>query len=114
MATSATLTCGDQALDHIPETDDLFRKALRRLQSTCSHRGILPQSHQIPNESISEKGEVVALGAFADAHEAELDGKKVCVKALRSYAQDIDGITKKVRLFLLVSASRMSLKQSGR
>jgi len=30
-------------------------------------------------------------------HEAELNKKKVCIKALRSYVQDTGGITKKVR-----------------
>ena len=96
----------EQALDHIPATDDLFRKTLRRLQSICSNRGVLPKSHLIPSESLSDKGQAIAAGGFADAHEAKLNGEKVCIKALRSYVQDTGGITKKVRFFLFFSYSR--------
>ena len=39
-----------------------------------------------------------AAGGFADVHEAELDGQKVCIKALRSYSQDTSGVVNKVRL----------------
>ena len=35
---------------------------------------------------------------LADTHEAELDGKKVCMKALRPYVQDAGGAMQKVRL----------------
>jgi hypothetical protein len=40
--------------------------------------------------------------------EAELDGKKVCIRALRLYTQDTGGVTKKVRSF--VSSAQPSLK----
>jgi hypothetical protein len=59
----------------------------------------LPRSHFIQSERISNKGEAIASGGFADVHEAELDGKKVCIKVLRSYIQDTGGVTKKVRSF---------------
>jgi serine/threonine protein kinase len=95
-------------------TNDLFRKTLRRLQSTCSNRGVLPQSHLIPSESLLKRGDAIASGAFADVHEAELDGKKVCIKALRSYIQDTGGITKKVRSFPSGSFRQWSPKHPGR
>ena len=37
-------------------------------------------------------------GGFAEVHKAELAGEKVCVKVLRSHAQDTRGVAKKVRL----------------
>ena len=97
------LTCiltPSQALSHIPVTDSLFRKALRRLQSICSNCEVLPQSYLIQNERLSNRGEAIASGGFADAHEAKLDGeRKVCVKVLRLYLQGAEDATKKVRSF---------------
>ncbi|KAF9644877.1 kinase-like protein, partial [Thelephora ganbajun] len=68
---------------------------LRRLQSICSNRAMLPLSHLIPSESISNKGEAIASGGFSNVHQAEFDGKKVCIKVLRLYAQDTSDFTKK-------------------
>ena len=48
---------------------------------------------------------------LADAHEAELDGKKVCMKALRPYVQDAGGAMQKVRLF--VHAGQLPSKHPG-
>ena len=79
------LTRYNQVLGHIPETNDLFRKTLRRLQSTCSNYGVLPQSHLISSERLTNRGRMIASGSFDDAYEAELDGKKVSIKALRVY-----------------------------
>ena len=100
--------CGNQALDHIPETSELFQKTLCRLQSICSHRGVLPQSHLIPNDAISEREVAVGLGSFSDVCEAELDGKRVRIKTLkRPFYNPLD-ITEKVCLFLLVSTNRVA------
>ena len=38
---------------------------------------------------------------FADVYKAELDGRKISIKALRLYIQDAWGITKKVRWFFI-------------
>jgi len=101
MPTSASISLTpDQALDNIPVTDDLFRKTLRRLQSICSNREVLPQSHIIAKERLSNRGNAIAPLGFADAHEAELDGKKVYIKALKSYIQDTGGGMKKVFFFV--------------
>ena len=81
------LISSEQGLDHIPVTDDLFRKALRRLQTSCSNHKVLPRSYFIPSESLSNQGSPFAAEDSADAHEAELDGEKVCVKTLKSQVQ---------------------------
>ena len=44
-------------------------------------------------------GQRTASGDFADAHEAKLNGKKVCVKGLRSYVRDTRGVIKRVCLY---------------
>ncbi|KAF9646901.1 kinase-like protein [Thelephora ganbajun] len=85
----------DKALIHIPPTDDLFRKTLCRLQSTCSNREVLPLSCVIPNGGLSNRGEAIASGSFTDVYQAELDGKKVCVKTCKLCDQDAMSITKK-------------------
>ena len=43
------------------------------------------------------RGQPIASGGFADTHEAELNGNKVCIKVLRMYIQDAKSVTKKVR-----------------
>ncbi|KAF9790828.1 kinase-like domain-containing protein [Thelephora terrestris] len=86
----------DEALNRIPATEDLFSKTLRRLQSICSNRGILPSSYLIPSENLSKRPEPIAPGDFGDAFEADLDGKKACIKTLRSYAQDTSGDVKRI------------------
>ncbi|KAF9790826.1 kinase-like domain-containing protein [Thelephora terrestris] len=86
----------DEALNHIQVTDDLFRKTLRRLQSICSNQGILPSSYLIPNETLSNRVGPIAPGDFGDAFEAELGGKKVCIKVLRSYVQDTSDLVKRI------------------
>ena len=91
------LTSPDQALNHFPSTDDLFRKTLRRLQSTCSNREVLPSSYLIPNELLSKKERAAAAGGFADVYEGEFNGQKVCIKTLRLYSLDTGDVTKKVR-----------------
>ena len=53
----------------------------------------------IPSEKLSRRGAPVAGGGFADAYQAELERKKVCIKALRSYSQDNSGLINKVRPF---------------
>ncbi|KAF9789477.1 kinase-like domain-containing protein [Thelephora terrestris] len=85
----------DNALNHLPTNDDLFRKTFRRLQSTCSNRGILPSSCLIPDGMLSKSERAVAAGGFADVYQGEFDGKMVCVKVLRLYSQDIGGVTMK-------------------
>ena len=106
----------DQTLGHIPATDDLFRKTLRRLQSICSNREVLPESCLIQSERLSNRGEAIASGGFADVYEATLDGeRKVCVKVLRLYLQDAGGTTKKVRSFVfLIIGPATSTEHPGR
>ena len=113
--TDRQLTLLDQALNQIPVTDDLFRKTLRRLQSTCSNREVLPSSYLIPNERISNRGERFASGGFADVHQAELDGNMVYIKALRSYTLDTLGVLNKVRSFVypLAVHRKWPLKRPG-
>lgn len=106
--------CSNQALDHIPETSDLFRKTLRRLQSTCSHHRVLPQSHLIPNKAFLERGGALASGTIAKAREAELGGRRVRIETLSSYVHDIHDEMNNVCLFLLVSTSKRLLKQPNR
>lgn len=48
---------------------------------------------------------------LTDAHEAELNGKKVCMKALRLYVQDAGGAMQKVCLF--VHAGQLPSKHPG-
>ena len=106
------LTSPDQALNHFPSTDDLFRKTLRRLQSTCSNREVLPSSYLIPNELLSKKERAAAAGGFADVYEGEFNGQKVCIKTLRLYSLDTGDVTKKVRSSVVQSLA-LSLKQQG-
>ena len=80
---------------------------MRRLQSICGSRHVLPRSYLIQSERLS-KGQIIASGGFADAHEAELDGKKVCVKALRVYIRDSEGVTKRVRLYFRSSPATVA------
>lgn len=109
-STSADLA--HEALNHIPVTDDLFRKTLRRLQSTCSNREVLPESYLIPSEKLSDRGMPISAGDFADTFQAKFDGKKVCIKTLRSYVQDTGGVINKVRS-LVVHPSKLRLKLPG-
>ncbi|KAF9644731.1 hypothetical protein BDM02DRAFT_3174168 [Thelephora ganbajun] len=99
----------DKALNHVPATDDLFQKALGRLQNICGNREMLPWSCLIPNERISNRGDVFATGAFSSTRRAGVDGKSVCIKALRL---DTDDIAKKVRSFF-VRSWKPSLKPLG-
>ena len=91
------LTSPDQALNHFPSTDDLFRKTLRRLQSTCSNREVLPSSYLIPNELLSKNEKATAAGGFADVYEGKFNGQKVCIKTLRLHSLDNGDVTEKVR-----------------
>ncbi|KAF9789475.1 kinase-like domain-containing protein [Thelephora terrestris] len=77
----------DEALSHVPVTDDLFRKALRRLQSTCSYHEVLPQSCFILGRTLSNRGVPSAAGGSAGLHEGRFDGKKVWIRALRPNVQ---------------------------
>ena len=94
---STVLTSPDQALNHFPATDDLFRKTLRRLQSTCSNHEVLPSSHLIPNELLLKRERASAAGGFADVCRGEFNGKAVRIKPLRSYTLDAGGVTRGVR-----------------
>ncbi|KAF9789473.1 kinase-like domain-containing protein [Thelephora terrestris] len=77
----------DEALNHVPVTDDLFRKALRMLQSACSYHEVLPQSCFILGRTLSNRGVPSAAGGSAGLHEGRFDGKKVWIRALRPNVQ---------------------------
>ena len=57
---------------------------------------------------ILDKGPPIVSGGFAEVHKAELAGKRVCVKALRLYAQDTTGVAKKVRLYFRPSLAAVT------
>lgn len=46
---------------------------------------------------ISDRGKLFAAGGFADVHEAKFNGKRVCIKVLRMYSEDVSNDTKMVR-----------------
>ena len=94
---STALTSLDQALDRLPATDDLVRKTLRRLRSTCSNREVLPSSYLISNQLLLQREKASMGGGLTDVYGAQFKGKKVSITALRPYSQGVGGVTRKVR-----------------
>lgn len=75
---------------------------------------MLPGSYLIQSEKISDRGVPIAAGDFGDTYEAEFDGKKVCIKTLRSYVQDTGGVINKVRsLFFHPQKTVIEIKPPG-
>ena len=55
----------------------------------CDNREVLPRSYFIPGGSLSHRGKPFSAGGSTDTDvdQAEFNGKKACVKALRSHVQ---------------------------
>ena len=94
------LTLPNQALNSTPVADDLFRKTLRILQSICSSYQVLPSSCLVPSERLS-RGETIRDRSPANPCEAELDGRKVSIEAVKSDALDPGAVMNNVCPFVI-------------
>ena len=76
-----------QILDVTPITDDDSRRCLHKLQAICGHHKILPSSYNVSGYLARVGDDAVASGGFADVWEGIHDGRKVCIKYLRTTQQ---------------------------
>jgi hypothetical protein len=79
----------------LPRQRQKYSAVLRKL---CGHAAILPTSHTL-TDGLKKSGEFAkAGGGFAEVWEGTYRGRKVAIKALRTYATDEVLKVKKVRL----------------
>ena len=103
-----------KALNHILVAEDLFWKTLHILRCTCSQREVLPSSYFIPIEALRNRGSPFAGGRFYDTIQAEFNGKRVNIKAFRSYAEGTSAVVNEVRSFVRRSLLVTVAKAPGR
>ena len=73
-------------------SDLLFEKSLR----VCGKYEVLPSSCLVPGGKLLDRAELPIAGCSAKVCQAEFEGRKVRVKVLGSYAQDIS-VVREVR-----------------
>lgn len=86
-----------QALDFIPNTDDVSRRCLHKLQDICNHHKVLPTSYNVSGDLVRIGSHPVTSGGFSDVWEGVYNHKRVCIKYLRITQQNRQAF-EKVRL----------------
>ena len=72
----------DQVVSSTTGNPSLRDRCFRVLSNASSTHGILPKSYFPPRVTLSDST-YYSSGGFADVWKGQLDGKQVCVKALR-------------------------------
>lgn len=69
-------------------TDDVSRRCLRKLQTICSHRRILPSSHIASGDLVKVGDYAIASTALSDVWEGRLGSTRVCIKSPKITTRD--------------------------
>ena len=86
-----------QVLDVIPNTDDVSRRCLHKLQDICNHHKVLPSSYIVSGDLVKAGSHPTTSGGFSNVWEGTYNHKKVCIKCVMITQQNRQAV-EKVRL----------------